>query len=130
MAKIQGSRNFFLSGILILLTLICLIERINIFSFKMGHIELITFWYRKIIYIIILLPLYNFSSYWYKMNPPSCSPSHPSPTGSRVKIICHHCDKTFDRRNLNYHMKRMQPGRKPIDKMVECLSYFIYYSAK
>ena len=41
------------------LTSICLIERINIFSFKMRQIALITIWYRKIIYIIILLPLYQ-----------------------------------------------------------------------
>ena len=55
----QGSRKYFLSCILIFLTSICLIEGINIFSFKMRQIALITIWYRKIIYIIILLPLYQ-----------------------------------------------------------------------
>ena len=34
-------------------------ECVNIFLFKMRQIALITIWYRKIIYIIILLPLYQ-----------------------------------------------------------------------
>ena len=44
--------KYFLSGILISLTSICLIENIKIFSFKMRQIALITIWYRKIIYIV------------------------------------------------------------------------------
>ena len=59
------------------------------------------------------------------MNPSSSSPFHPSPTGSGVKSICHHCDKTFERRYLNDQTKRMHPGRKPTEKIVECLSYLI-----
>ena len=49
------------------------------------------------------------------MTQSTSGPSHP--TGSRLKVICHHCDNSFERRNLKDHTKRMHPGCKPTEKV-------------
>ena len=41
----------------------------------------------------------------------------PASTASRVKVICGHCDKEYERRNLNDHNKIVHPGKNQFKKL-------------
>ena len=41
----------------------------------------------------------------------------PASTASRVKVICGHCNKQYERRNLKDHSKRVHPRMNLFEKL-------------